>query len=281
MPMNYYEILQVRNDASPEVIRAAYKILIKQFHPDKQHGEFGNADMAKILTAAYNTLSKPHLRAEYDERVDRSAIKGLVTRSVVLLKSSLALPEVPKRGKFGPALWLAGGACLVIAIALAALLDWRQRTITEQQNVSILLKQSPAPPVQETRVITLFQDKLVLTWPKDDPYAASQVVVIPEIRVEIARPRLDEFRVYIEANRDGIARALATDLPAFLRGFRLDPDGSGGFLLARAMHRSFNQLHPDAVHNLCPPDAATAPVGCAGIVRISFPKSFWISSAKD
>ena len=279
--MNYYEILQVRNDASPEVIRAAYKVLIKQFHPDKHVGETGNAEMAKVLTAAYNTLSKPRLRAEYDERVDRSAVKGLVTRGAMMLRTSLVLREVQRPRISGPVVLTAGVLCLAIATMAGALLDWRKRTITERENVSLLLKQSPALPAQDTRVITLFQDRLVLTWPKDDPYVASQVVVIPEIRVEIARPRLEEFRAYIEANRDGVAKALAADLPNFLRGFRLDPEGSGGFLLARAMHRSFNQLHPDAVHNLCPPDAARAPVDCSGIVRIFFPKSFWISSAKD
>ena len=33
---NYYEILEVNKNASPEIIEKAYKTLVKKYHPDLQ-----------------------------------------------------------------------------------------------------------------------------------------------------------------------------------------------------------------------------------------------------
>ena len=59
---DHYRTLQVRRDASPEVIAAAYRRLMKDAHPD--HG--GEAERAKGLNAAYATLSDPASRRAYD-----------------------------------------------------------------------------------------------------------------------------------------------------------------------------------------------------------------------
>ena len=283
--MTYYELLQVRNDADTEVIRAAYKALMQKFHPDRQPEATGSADMAKLLTAAYTTLSEPRLRATYDERVRQSAMRGLVTRSVFLARTSSSYDDsaydMPRSRRAGGALLL--GAAALVAVTVAATLGLsRHQDATERETAAALqLRPSTELIRRETTIIALVPDKLVLTWPKDDPYASSQVVVIPEIRVEMARSRLDAFKAYVQANQADLAQALATELPKELRGFRLDPEGSGELLLARAMHHSFNRHHPEPVENLCPPDAVNVPTDCSGIVRIHFPKSFWVASTKD
>lgn len=66
--MNYYEILEVREDASPEVINMAYKGLARKYHPDTYNGDLleTNEIMQKI-NEAYSILSKPDLRIEYDK----------------------------------------------------------------------------------------------------------------------------------------------------------------------------------------------------------------------
>ena len=35
----WYEILEVSENASPEVIEKAYKVLVKKYHPDLQTGD--------------------------------------------------------------------------------------------------------------------------------------------------------------------------------------------------------------------------------------------------
>lgn len=65
---NYYEILEVNNKASPDIIKKVFKLQIKKYHPDVV-GE-GEKELAEIkvkeLNEAYDILSDENKRAEYD-----------------------------------------------------------------------------------------------------------------------------------------------------------------------------------------------------------------------
>ena len=67
--MNYYEMLEVSQDASPEVIRAAYKAQAAKFHPDNLKA--GDEDKMKEINIAFETLSDPLLRDEYDKKLKK------------------------------------------------------------------------------------------------------------------------------------------------------------------------------------------------------------------
>lgn len=60
---NYYEILGVNKNASDEDIKKAYRKLAQQHHPDKQTG---NEEKFKEISEAYETLSDPQKRKNYD-----------------------------------------------------------------------------------------------------------------------------------------------------------------------------------------------------------------------
>ena len=65
---NYYQILAVAPDASPEEIKKAYKRLARVYHPDLNPKRQRSAeDRFKRLQAAYSVLSDPDLRREYDQ----------------------------------------------------------------------------------------------------------------------------------------------------------------------------------------------------------------------
>ena len=57
-----YEVLQVRPGADAEVIRAAYRVLARKFHPD--HG--GDPILMVALNDAWDVLGDPVRRAAYD-----------------------------------------------------------------------------------------------------------------------------------------------------------------------------------------------------------------------
>jgi molecular chaperone DnaJ len=63
---DYYEVLGVGRDASTEAIKKAYKRLAKQFHPDRNRGERRAEEKFKELSEAYQALSDPEKRRQYD-----------------------------------------------------------------------------------------------------------------------------------------------------------------------------------------------------------------------
>lgn len=68
--MNYYELLEISPNASDEVIKMAYKALVKKYHPDSYKGDLNEAQriMAEI-NQAYEVLSDREKRTDYDERI--------------------------------------------------------------------------------------------------------------------------------------------------------------------------------------------------------------------
>lgn len=62
---DYYHVLGVSRDASPEEIRSAFRKLAFQCHPDHNH-EDGAAEKFKEINEAYQVLSDPGKRANYD-----------------------------------------------------------------------------------------------------------------------------------------------------------------------------------------------------------------------
>jgi curved DNA-binding protein CbpA len=63
-PADHYETLQVSVTAEPDTIHRVYRLLAQRFHPDNL--ETGNASRFRAITEAYQVLSDPERRAQYD-----------------------------------------------------------------------------------------------------------------------------------------------------------------------------------------------------------------------
>ena len=61
----HYDNLRVTRNAPPGVIKAAYRALSQEFHPDKNLGR-DTTRIMKIINEAYAVLSDPEARARYD-----------------------------------------------------------------------------------------------------------------------------------------------------------------------------------------------------------------------
>ena len=73
----HYDNLKVARNAPDSVIRAAYKALMQQYHPDKYDGaEVQALRITKIIDDAYELLIEPVRRAEHDKWIDEQEAKN-------------------------------------------------------------------------------------------------------------------------------------------------------------------------------------------------------------
>ena len=66
MNRDFYEVLGVPRDSTPEVIKKAYRKLALKYHPDKNPDDPKAEAKFKETSEAYATLSDPEKRAHYD-----------------------------------------------------------------------------------------------------------------------------------------------------------------------------------------------------------------------
>jgi len=67
--IDYYEDLQVSNNADTETIERVYRLLAKRYHPD--NNGTGNTEKFTRITEAYNVLSDPEKRAAFDVKYEK------------------------------------------------------------------------------------------------------------------------------------------------------------------------------------------------------------------
>ena len=61
---DYYKVLQISKDASPDEIKKAYRRLAHLYHPDKNPN---TTEKFKEISEAYQVLSDPSKRKLYDD----------------------------------------------------------------------------------------------------------------------------------------------------------------------------------------------------------------------
>jgi len=64
---DYYKTLGVSRDASDDEIKKAFRTLARKYHPDVTGGDKDAEDRFKKINEAYEVLSNPDLRGQYDQ----------------------------------------------------------------------------------------------------------------------------------------------------------------------------------------------------------------------
>jgi molecular chaperone DnaJ len=78
---NHYETLGVSRSATPEEIKKAYRTLALKHHPDRNPGDRNAEEKFKELAGAYEVLSDPEKRREYDDAAAGRARSGAGARA--------------------------------------------------------------------------------------------------------------------------------------------------------------------------------------------------------
>ncbi len=81
---DYYQILEIHPQASPEVMHKAYRALVQKYHPDVYHVSKKDKMSQRMqeINEAYDVLSDPKRRAQYDAQYQPSYTPTVPRRSL-------------------------------------------------------------------------------------------------------------------------------------------------------------------------------------------------------
>lgn len=197
--MNYYELLEISPNASDEVIKTAYKALVKKYHPDSYKGDLDEAQriMADI-NQAYEVLSDREKRAAYDEMISlshhSSAEENAVPEQTKASTSYRQNPFPKKRNSLrGLLSKIAEGIkgifetilgivilYLVIGLITGNLSKWNSKIVTIAQDgfffVSSLVRASHTSPSYEDGSAEYAIDQYIQALFEGDLYTAKQLI---------------------------------------------------------------------------------------------------------
>lgn len=110
---NYYQILEVPENASADEIKSSYRKLARQYHPDVAKTKDAE-EKFKEINRAYETLSDSLKRADYDQFLHKETyVKTETAKNETVLDKSLIT-----------AAFLRIGAYIIFFAALAFVLEW-------------------------------------------------------------------------------------------------------------------------------------------------------------
>jgi hypothetical protein len=297
--MNYYELLEVSQNASKEVIRAAYKSLMQRYHPDKNPDNAEIASRAALLVQAYDVLSDSDKRSAYDLQIKsqpeiRTFTPTESSDNVKPYRKNHVNQKIAAKNQISWYPWiiisviiLSGGLILSLSKKQAYPLEDSHLTaggrFPQKNNPAVLehpsksniditglttgekeILERPIPLLAKTLTVNLkFPDKPLET--------SEHVLSIPILLVKVGSFDSEKFIQYLDSRKDSINLQLAEKL-AYAKHEELIKVGGERYL---------KKLIVDTLRDITgtsrleyDPSAASESLGRHGITEVFLPESF-------
>src|SRR5438045_729260 len=134
---DYYELLQIPRNADEGTIKKAYRRLARQFHPDSNKAHIASEHM-KLLNAAYDVLSDPAKRHEYDDRLAAASLRAASAPAAPSAQPAGAEAR-PRARRPTPLwmVWLSVTGILIVATAAGTLFVMRDSVLALLPSLSV------------------------------------------------------------------------------------------------------------------------------------------------
>ena len=194
---NYYEILEISQNATPDEITAAKNQLAKKYHPDAniKHGIDTTKQMQEILEA-YRVLSNPKKKAKYDQKIN--AKKSVMqTFDLFAMQNSADSSKEEDPSNF-VCYWKAAGSLYEIIEQSEHLLKSKEHTshltkLSIKAVKHILLLRSASIP--EKYWIPDSMNWLLFTWYQNQNYTIEYLLTLYEMHVKKSTSPIERFRL--------------------------------------------------------------------------------------
>jgi len=148
---DFYLILGVEPDATPESIKAEYLWNAKKFHPDLNNGDKRASDRFQKIQRAYEVLSDPETRRLYDEFLGATQTvkdtNGFSTPSGEETKhesQASTIPSEVRSGKYRVGV-AAVGVVVAVIVGISALANAANSTSRENATGTAMPASTPSP----------------------------------------------------------------------------------------------------------------------------------------
>jgi hypothetical protein len=270
--MNCYEILEVSQNASPEVIKAAYKSLMQRYHPDKNPDNAEVAAHALNVVQAYELLSDVGRRAAYDISLKQQLAVGLQAgrNENAGVRTSLVtngLQWKHDRLSYG-ILWILITLIILVSLTVMYQLNGGQRA--EMSRISLpkpdaIVSLNEAVP----KTIPVFISNLTveINGAGGLPGDTTRVLTIPTLGLKVGAFDADNVLRYIENNKEQIRQNLEQKLVYAKYDDLIKLDGE----------QYLKDLVKDSIANSTGIPRSEETVEQYGVVDILLPRSFSVN----
>lgn len=300
--MNYYEILEVSPNASPAVIKAAYKSLMQRYHPDRNPDNSETAEHALLISQAYELLSDSNKRAAYD--IELTQLSGHLINSRDKSRDVLARPaSVVKGSESYWYLWLLTALIILPSWLILSLSNKQQSPESELREIRLsfegnqltqkqvqtkihrideifrehpeILQKEASERAKEVaaRTIPIFITNLTvnLRAPDKTSDVSGHALIIPILGVVVGTFDPEKFIRHIESNNEFISQKLAEKLVNVKYEELINIEGE--HYLKNIILDSLGEITGTSRFEDYPSSKAEAP-GHYGVIDVLLPESF-------